>query len=99
VAAAPVTTKAEPATPARPANGDAKSPGPSDQRVKDWVSRFGGSGGVRIGVGHSVPRYEESATLDVPARGAAVRRSAAPETPAGSEAKPAPSRILIVDQE
>jgi len=97
-AAAPVTAKAQPVAPAKPAP-TGESPGPSDQRVKDWVSRFGGSGGVRIGVGHSVPRYEESATLDVPARGAAVRRSAAPETPAGSEAKPAPSRILIVDQE
>jgi len=98
VAAAPVTTKAEPATPARPANGDAKSPGSNDQRVKDWVSRFGGSGGVRIGVGHSMPRYEESATLDVPARAATSRIGAAKETSAEAEAKPA-NRILIVDQE
>jgi len=62
------------------------------------VSRFGGSGAVRIGVGHGMPRYEESATLDVPAR-----RTSTPDpaTAAAAEGPPPTSskRILIVDQE
>jgi MSHA biogenesis protein MshM len=99
--AAPTPAKAQPVAPARPAvaSAEVKPPDSSDQRVKDWVSRFGGSGGVRIGVGHSVPRYEESATLDVPVRGPAVRNRIAQDAPAEGEAKPATNRILIVDEE
>jgi cell division septation protein DedD len=81
---------AAPATPAAP-NGEQKFPGANDQRVKDWVSRFGGGAPIRIGIGHGMPRYEESATLDVPARTAGA--AAEPAPPA------TPHRILIVDQE
>ena len=81
------------AAPAATASGETKVP--DDQRVKDWVSRFGGSGGVRIGVGHSIPRYEASATLDVPAPSPA--REAAPTNE--GPPTPKPNRILIVDEE
>jgi len=95
--AASAAAPARPGSPAAPGNasGDTKFPDSGDQRVKDWVSRFGGSGGVRIGVGHAIPRYEESATLDVPApspaRGVAATSAGAPPATSG--------RILIVDQE
>jgi len=61
------------------------------------VSRFGGSGTARIGVRQAIPRYEESATLDVPAPSPA--RNAA-TTGEGAAAPPAKSnRKLIVDEE
>jgi type II secretory pathway predicted ATPase ExeA len=82
--------------------GDTKPPKASEQRVKDWVSRFGGSTGVRIGASHSIPRYEASATLDVPAPSPArptvpAREGAAPVADGG--ATPAKARKLIVDEE
>jgi len=79
--AVPVEASAAAAT--APETGEQKFPDGSDPRVKDWVSRFGGGGPVRIGVGRAVPQYEASATLDVPP-------PAKPSTPA---------RILIVDEE
>lgn len=55
----PAASNGAPSSSAEPA-----FPPANDQRVKDWVSRFGGAGPIRIGVGHGTPRYEQSATLD-----------------------------------
>jgi len=85
----------KPAATAASATATGETKVPDDQRVKDWVSRFGGSGGIRIGVGHSVPRYEASAILDVPAPSPARNPAPTNEGPA----PPKPSRILIVDEE
>jgi type II secretory pathway predicted ATPase ExeA len=105
-AARPAQAAATPA-PGAPAetattSGDTKLPKASEQRVKDWVSRFGGSTGVRIGASHSIPRYEASATLDVPAPSPArptapAKEGAAPAADGG--ATPAKARKLIVDEE
>ena len=79
------------------ASGEIKFPDSGDERVKAWVSRFGGSGTARIGVRQAIPRYEESATLDVPAPSPA--RNAA-TTGGGAAIPPAKSsRKLIVDEE
>lgn len=53
----PAPAVAASGTPA-PASVEPNLPDASDQRVKDWVSRFGGSGGVRIGMGAGVPRFD-----------------------------------------
>jgi len=100
-AAKPAAATPAPAAPAAAttatASGEIKFPDPGDERVKAWVSRFGGSGTARIGVRQAIPRYEESATLDVPgpspARNAATTGQGAATPPAKS------SRKLIVDEE
>ena len=93
---APAPPAATAASATATASGEIRFLDSGDERVKAWVSRFGGSGGVRIGARPSIPRYEESATLDVPAPSPA--RTAA--APAGAAAAPGKSsRKLIVDEE